>query len=343
MEAYMKRSGSILIFLLPLLILGFLIPDLAPCTAPTPEKEAAAKAVNAFAVDLYGQIRKPEGNLIFSPYSISMCLAMAYAGARGKTEAQMAKALHFSLGQPKVSEAFSTLNARLLSAGQGKGAELNIANALWAEKSYTFRREFLESVQSNYAQFRLSRVPLVGDLLQLISSNSQEPLRQLDFRHDSESARNTINKWVEDQTRNKIKDLFPPGTIGRDTRLVLTNAIYFKGTWESQFKERGTREQLFTLLNGQDVKVPMMSQQESFGYVEEADLQVLEMPYKGGELAMLVLLPLSLTIFSNTIFDPVRKPRISLRLLPEFYCQGLRSLNIQKFIFHFRFSPDKVQ
>ncbi len=287
----MKRSGSILIFLLPLLILGFLIPDLAPCTAPRPEKEAAAKAVNAFAIDLYGQIRKPEGNLIFSPYSISMCLAMAYAGARGKTEAQMAKALHFSLGQPKVSEEFGTLNARILSAGQGKGAELNVANGLWAEKSYTFRKEFLESIRTDHAKFRLSQVPLLGALLQLVSFNSQSGLQQLDFRHDPESARNTINKWVEDQTRDKIKDLFPPKSINKDTRLVLPNAIYFKGIWESQFKERWTREEPFTLLGGKDVKVPMMSQTQSFGYAEETDLQVLQMPYKGGELAMVVLLP----------------------------------------------------
>lgn len=294
----MERLLNIPAFLCSILVLALLVPVTAPCAAPMPEKEAAAKAVNAFGIDLYRQIRKPEGNLIFSPYSISACLAMAYAGARGNTESQMAKALHFDLGQPKTGEAFRSLNAKVLAAGQGKAAELNIANALWAEKSFTFKKEFLETIRSNFAQE--SGWFSASGFFGFIGMTGQEGLRQLDFRHNPGSARQTINTWVEEQTRNKIKDLLPQGTITIDTRLVLTNAIYFKGKWESQFEKRLTRDDPFTLLDGKEIKVPMMRQTKWFGYAEEEGLQVLEMAYQGeafkigpkeGDLSMVVLLP----------------------------------------------------
>jgi serpin B len=285
----MKRSQNIVVYLCLILALALVLSEQSPCSASGPEKGAAAEAVNAFGLDLYRQIRKPDGNLIFSPYSISACLAMAYAGARGNTESQMAKALHFDLEQPKVSEAFRALNAQVLAAGQGKAAELNIANALWAEKSFTFKKEFLEAIRNNFAQesgwFSASGV------FGFIGMAGQEGLRQLDFRHSPESARQTINTWVEKQTNDKIKGLIPQGMITGDTRLVLTNAMYFKGKWESQFEKKLTRQDPFILLDGKEIKVPMMRRTHSFGYAEETDLQVLEMPYRGGELSMVVLLP----------------------------------------------------
>lgn len=265
----MKRWPIVLVALSALSALALLIPGPSHCQITATNGEAAAKAVNAFAIDLHGQLRKPEGNIFFSPYSVSVSLAMAYTGARGKTESQMAKALHLSLGQPKTNEAFRALNEQVLAAGQGKGAELNIANALWAEKSLAFKKEFLESVRSNY----------LGDL------------RQVDFMHAPEVARKTINSWVEDQTKNKIKDLLGPGAIATDTKLVITNAIYFKGFWESQFKKNWTKDDPFTLLDGTKITVPMMHQTAAFGYAEKTGLQVLEMGYKGDELAMVVLLP----------------------------------------------------
>lgn len=127
-----------------------LLMSAAPTYSAEPETEAAAGAVNAFALDLYKQIRKPAENLIFSPYSISVCLAMTYAGARGTTESQMAKALHFSVGQPKITKALGTLNAQVLSAGEGKNAELNVANALWAERSFPLLKEYADSVRINF-------------------------------------------------------------------------------------------------------------------------------------------------------------------------------------------------
>jgi serpin B len=288
----MKKLRNIRVINILFLIFILFIPGLSPCSEPAPNNDTAAKAVNSFGVDLYQQVRQAEGNLIFSPYSISMCLAMTYEGARGNTESQMAKALHIGLGQDKAGQAFSALNAQVLSSGRAN-VELNIANALWAEKSYTFRKEYLESVLSYYVQSgsRPSRIPVIGRLVESVGSKHQEGVRQMDFIGAPEPARNTINGWVEDQTKNKIKDLLPPRSINQDTRLVLSNAIYFKGFWELQFKKTATKDEPFYSLNGKDVKVPMMRQTESFGYMEESDLQALEMPYKGGELAMIVLLP----------------------------------------------------
>jgi serpin B len=289
----MTRFWKIPVIVFPLLVFLLLSPGSAPCSEPILDKNSAAKAVNAFAVDLYHQVRQGDGNLIFSPYSISMCLAMAYAGARGNTESQMAKALHVGGEQAKVAEAFKALNAHILSAGRAKGIELNVANALWAEKSYTFRKEYLDSVRANYASASgwPSRLPLVGRLVEFVNYSPQEGLRQVDFKGSPDSARNTINRWVEDQTKSRIKDLFPPGSINPKTRLVLSNAIYFKGFWGHQFKKANTKDEPFHLLNGEDVKVPMMSQTDTFGYTEEGDLQLLEMPYKGADLAMVVVLP----------------------------------------------------
>lgn len=284
----MKRLRTIAAAVVPLLLLAFLVPGPTPCATPAPEGEAAAKAITAFAIDLYGQIRKPDENLVFSPYSVSMALAMAYAGARGQTESQMAKAMYLNVPQPQVNEAFAAVNAQVLAAGHGKDIEIKVANALWAEKSYPFLNEYLESVKAYSDQQGWFSWFMDRGLL-----------RQLDFKHNADASRNTINKWVEDHTKNKITDLLGPGMITSDTRLVLINAIYFNRKWEKEFIRELTKDDNFTLLNGSTTMVPMMHQTDAFGYMEEADLQVLEMPYKGGsdvphiagDLSMIVLLP----------------------------------------------------
>ena len=174
-----------------------------------------------------------------------------------------------------------------------KGIELNIANALWAEKSFKFKKEFLETVRINFLPSHgwFPRIPFVTEVLASIWPGDPGCLRQMDFRHAPESARKAINSWVEKQTRNKIKDLMGPGSISSDTRLVITNAIYFKALWDFQFKKKWTKQDKFTLLDGTEIKVPMMRQTKPFGYAQEAELQILEMPYKGQELAMVILLP----------------------------------------------------
>ncbi len=241
---------------------------------PAPEIDADTKSViegnNAFALDLYAQLRKgEEGNLFFSPYSISAALAMTYAGARGDTEAQMAKVLHFKLEQLLLHAAFRALNDRVLGGKKERAYQLHVANALWGQKGHRFLDFYLELVRANYGA----------------------GLRQVDFMRATEEARQRINAWVEEQTQDKIKELIKRGILDRLTTLVLTNAIYFKGNWASRFDVKQTRDEPFTLLDGKKVNVPMMHQAAKFKYVGDKSVQTLELPYVDDELSMIVLLP----------------------------------------------------
>ena len=232
------------------------------------DKVAVAKGNNAFALDLYARLRQKKGNLFLSPYSISTALAMTYAGARGETEAQMAKVLHFTLPQGRLHPAMGTL-VRELNAGGKKQYRLIVANALWGQKGYGFLPAFLSVNEKYYGA----------------------GLEQVDFAHDPNGSRKTINTWVEKQTQGKIKDLLKPPHITPLTTLVLTNAIYFKGNWAAPFDKKHTRNEPFTVKAGKKVETPMMHKTDEFGYMEERDFQILELPYVGNELSMLVLLP----------------------------------------------------
>ena len=224
---------------------------------------------NAFALNLYAQVREPGKNLFFSPFSISTALAMTHAGARGETAAQMAEVLHFDLPPEKLHGACKAL-IEDLNARQRRGAyELVVANALWGQEGYAFLQEFLGLTREAYGA----------------------GLRELDFQADPEAARQVINKWVEEKTREKIKDLIAQGVLKRETRLVLTNAIYFLGTWASKFRKEDTQEAPFTLADGTKVNVPLMFQSDRFPYMEGDGFQALQMPYRGGDLSMLLLLP----------------------------------------------------
>jgi serpin B len=230
---------------------------------------------SAFAFDLYQALKGNEGNLFYSPYSISLALAMTYAGASGETAQQMADTLQFLLDQDKLHPAFNWLDAALASRGEGaqgkdgEGFRLNIANAIWGQKDYEFLPAFLDVLAQNYGG----------------------GLRILDFANETEQSRAAINKWVSEQTEGRIKDLIPHGAIDALTRLVLTNAIYFNAAWEHSFDEDMTADGPFYLLDGGQVTVPMMKQTESFGYVEAEGYQTVELPYDGGELSMVVILP----------------------------------------------------
>ena len=231
--------------------------------------EAIVRGNATFAFDLYGKLREAKGNLFFSPYSISTALAMTYAGARGNTEKQLAQTLHFTLGQGRVHPAFASLEARL-NAVQGKGhIQLSVANAMWPQRGYAFLEEFLALTRKYYGV--------------LVTS--------LDYNSDLEAARTKINTWVEGKTANKIKDLIVPGILDPLTRLVLVNAIYFKGNWANQFKKRLTKDAPFWIAPEKSLKVPMMIQKQKFRYGERDDLQILELPYTGNDLSMVVLLP----------------------------------------------------
>ncbi len=244
-------------------------------TAPQVDQNDRAELVDgnrAFALDLYHVLRKGSGNLFYSPYSISLALAMAYAGARGKTQQQMAGALQFTLSPDRLHPAFHALDLEIARRGEStdKGFHLNIANAMWVQQGYALRDEYLGLLAENY-----------GAAPHLV-----------DFEQAWEAARITINEWVIEKTQGKIKDLIPKGAINDLTRLVLTNAIYFKAAWQDQFDESGTRKEPFHLLGGGQISVPMMHQLEPFvGYTEGAEYQAVRLRYNGAPLAMIVLLP----------------------------------------------------
>ena len=244
---------------------------------PVPDVAAVTAGNTKFALKLYDQLNDEKGNLFLSPYSISTALAMTYAGARGETETEMAKALQFPsfpdkeggpLGRERIHAGFSDLKLGLREAQKKGDVQLSIANALWPQKSYAFRPEYLNLIERDYDS--------VG--------------KPLDYSN-GEKARGIINRWVEQETNDKIKDLIPSGVLDALTRMVLTNAIYFKGDWQAQFKEKSTREMPFKVGPTKTVKVPMMYQKGNFGYYQDADVQVLEMPYKGDKVSMFVLLP----------------------------------------------------
>jgi serpin B len=265
----MKTSVSIL-----LTLVVFATTTLAK---PVPDVAAVAAGNTQFTLKLYDQLNDEKGNLFLSPYSISTALAMTYAGARGETETEMAKALQFPsfpdkeggpLGRERIHAGFSDLKLGLREAQKKGDVQLSIANALWPQKSYAFRPEYLNLIERDYDS--------VG--------------KPLDYSN-GEKTRGIINRWVEQETNDKIKDLIPSGVLDALTRMVLTNAIYFKGDWQAQFKEKSTREMPFKVGPTKTVKVPMMYQKGNFGYYQDADVQVLEMPYKGDKVSMFVLLP----------------------------------------------------
>jgi len=232
---------------------------------------------SAFAFDLYQALRAADGNLFYSPYSISLALAMTYAGARGETAQQMADTLDFVLPQDSLHPAFNNLDLELARRGEGargkdgEGFRLNIVNAIWGQKNFEFLSEFLDLLAKNYGA----------------------GLRLLDFVNAPEEARITINNWVSDETEQRIEDLIPQGAIDTLTRLVLTNAIYFNAAWLYPFEEAMTEDGLFYLLDGSEIAVPMMRQRQDWfkNYAEGYGYQAVELLYDGGELSMVILLP----------------------------------------------------
>ena len=256
-----------------------------PATAD--EKRALAENINAFAADFYAKVKgDSKQNLFFSPFSISTALAMTYAGARGNTAAEMAKALHFTQGQERLHAACGGLLADLNAAekdGQPRAFKLAVANRLFGLTGYRFLPDFLSINKDGYGA----------------------PLQELDFLKATEESRKTINAWVEKQTQEKIKDLILPGQLLPDVRLVLVNAIYFKGDWASAFKKDFTRDEPFQVAPGTQTTVGMMHQTDKFRYMEVAGrFQALELPYQGLELSMLIFLPMQadgLAAFEETL------------------------------------------
>ncbi len=230
--------------------------------------QAVVRGNNKFALGLYQKLQELEGNLFFSPYSISISLAMTYAGAGGNTQTQMAQTLHFPTVQNQLHPVFALLAKKLGEAEKKGHVQLKIANTLWPRKGDKFLKAYLALTKKFYG-VRIS---------------------PLDFGEEEE-ARHKINSWVEEKTENKIKDLIAPGILNAATRLVLVNAIYFKGDWASPFDQVLTSPAPFLVATGNPVQVSMMTRKHTFRYAEDNKLQVLELPYAGDNLSMLVLLP----------------------------------------------------
>ncbi|XP_045697677.1 leukocyte elastase inhibitor-like [Phyllostomus hastatus] len=232
--------------------------------------EQLSMANTRFAVDLFRTLNEdnPTGNIFISPISISSALAMIFLGTRGTTAAQMSKTLHFDAVED-IHSRFQSLNADINK--RGAPYILKLANRLYGEKTYTFLPEFLASTQKMYGA----------------------ELASVDFEHASEDARKVINEWVKGQTEGKIPELLAAGVVDKMTKLVLVNAIYFKGNWQKKFSEIATTDVPFRL-NKKDTKtVKMMYQKEKFpyGYIEDLKCRMLELPYQGRELSMVILLP----------------------------------------------------
>ncbi|XP_019640738.1 PREDICTED: leukocyte elastase inhibitor-like isoform X2 [Branchiostoma belcheri] len=231
--------------------------------------EQLSAANTEFALSLYRQLCGDGGNVFFSPYSISVALAMTSLGARGSTEAAMKGTLCYKdMSNDVLHSTFSTLHQQLYASDK---YTLQTANRLYGEQTYSFLQDFLNATKKNYGA----------------------ELASVDFKGAAEQVRGTINKWVEEQTKDKIKDLIPAGAVDAMTRLVLVNAIYFKGNWDKQFKAEMTQDMDFNINNNEKVKVPMMKMEEKFNYGEFQDqkFRVLELPYVEKELSMLIFLP----------------------------------------------------
>jgi serpin B len=237
-------------------------------TRPSEPASFAAEN-NDFALAMYGQLRRRPGNLFFSPFSIRTGLGMTQAGARGETAAQMKEALRISSSDDTVHVAFAETILRLDAASGGK-YEMAVANSLWGQDG----------------------APLQPGFLDLIARHYGGGMNVVDFRHAAEAARLTINRWVEDKTKQKIRELVPSGRLDANARLVLVNAVHFKGMWVLQFRKAATRDEPFYLEGGDKVQAPLMHhQQQEVRYLRAGDFQAVDLDYRGGDLSMLVLLP----------------------------------------------------
>ncbi|NTW45300.1 MAG: serpin family protein, partial [Anaerolineaceae bacterium] len=231
----------------------------------------------AFGLDLFHLLSaQQEGNLFFSPYSISLALSMTLAGAAGNTEQEMAQVLHYDLPQNLIHTQINGLDQSLYIIpewlkDQESSFQLNVANALWGQSDYAFKPSFLDLLAESY-----------GAGMQLV-----------DFKTANEQARIMINDWVEDQTEEKIKDLIPQGALNELTRLVLTNAIYFNASWQDEFVKELTKPADFYVNEKTKVSVPMMEIQNNFRFSKSNDIQMVEIPYLNSRYSMVLLMPLS--------------------------------------------------
>lgn len=260
---------------------------------------------NQFAIDFYKQVSKNEkGNIFFSPFSLSTAMGMTYAGSRGVSEEQIGKVFHFTSNNDKFHIKLGN-TAKLINS-KATAIQLKIVNTLWAEKTYPFKKSYDNLMKKAYAA----------------------TVRPMDFINKSEECRLTINDDIYKSTNEKIKDLLPPNLLNSMTRLVLTNAIYFKGDWKTQFKKEKTGESNFYITPQKIVKCKMMGVKSDFNYYEDSRIEAIELPYAGDNFSMVIILPsenqpldeLTSSLsnqYLNDIFNGLYKKEISISI-PKF-------------------------
>lgn len=278
--------------------------------------EQLSSANTLFALELFHSLSENSStrNIFISPFSISSALAMVFLGARGNTAAQLSKTFHFD-AVDDIHARFQSLNAEVSKPGASH--TLKLANRLYGEKTYSFLPEFLTSTQKLYGA----------------------DLAPVDFQHASEDARKAINQWVKGQTEGKIPELLAVGVVDSMTKLVLVNAIYFKGMWQEKFMKRDTTDAPFRL-NKKDTKtVKMMYQKKKFpfGYIPDLKCKVLEMPYQGGEFSMVILLP------DNTEDESMGLKKIEEQLTSEKLHEWTKSENLETIDVHVKLPRFKLE
>lgn len=240
-------------------------PPIAEAATPAESAEAAL-ANRAFGIDLYRQLAAKPGNLILSPISLAGAFGPVAAGAQGETREAIGRVLRFPASDAELHPRLGGLLRALES--QSEGARVSIANALWLMQGYALKPAFVEVARTNY----------------------DAEVESLDFRNGAASA-GRINAWVERETNNRIRNLIDPGSLDVLTRVVVTNAVHFLGDWAQPFNSARTRPEPFHLADGDTRNVPMMSSNRHTRYTQAGPVELLELPYKGGRLAMVVILP----------------------------------------------------
>jgi serpin B len=263
--------------LIPVMAVLLAAPGGTAWAASDPQVSAAAwpalvRGANAFAFDLYARLASRPGNLFFSPFSVHSAMAMAYAGARGSTARAIALAMRYPEAPQQLGPVYGALVGSIADqpwpSGWKPAVELHVANALWGQAGLPFEAGFTGGLARDYGA----------------------GLHAVDFAQ-SGAARDTINRWVADETRGRIQEIVPPGGVGPGILLVLTNAIYFRGVWDAKFTKEQTRPADFRLLNGERVQVPTMHRLLGADYLETAEIQAVRLPYADRKTSLVILLP----------------------------------------------------
>jgi serpin B len=289
--------------------------------------DLAATATNELGIDLQRQLTTADENLCLSPYSIQIALAMTYAGADGATRSEMARVLHYPAEGDAIHPSFASLQHSLeemagktitiadrskKNGGASEPITLAIADRLFPQTGYAFRDPFRELIAKYYAA----------------------PFEPLDFRKHTDEARQQINKWVAEQTRDRIRDLIPPNALDDTTRLILANAIYLKAPWASEFSDASTKPAPFHVRGATAVDEPTMHQHHQFGYAKREGFTAVSLPYVGDELQLLILLP------DEVNGLPRLESKITAAVLGQ--CARLESHDVELYLPKFKLEPPTI-